>query len=132
LITYSSAHHQASTPAAIAGQDIASSMTTTSTQKELVIESVKKVNILDGHSLQAVTMQTLFPQAKFPQWRLAPDERPAWREKRIERATACADSGCIAFVHATWERDKTLSVRHVYYAYAIGGWITDSRFALRP
>ena len=76
-------------------------------------------------------MQTLFPQAKLPQWRPAPEEGPAWREKRIERATACADSGCIAFVHATWERDKTLSVRHVYYAYAIGGWITDSRFALR-
>ena len=121
----------ASLPVAISGWELDTAATTQSIDAERRLESVEAVYVRDGRSLQVVAMETLRPQAKLPEWRLAPDAQPAWRDKRLDRATGCAGSRCLAFVHVTWERDKTHSVRHVYYAFAIGSWVTDSRFALR-
>ena len=40
-------------------------------------------------------------------------------------------AACFAFRHSTWRPDKQQRSRHVYAAYAIGGYTTDSRLALR-
>ena len=41
------------------------------------------------------------------------------------------DSNCVPFLHASWTRDKTEQLLHIYFAYSIGNFTTDSRFALR-
>jgi hypothetical protein len=37
----------------------------------------------------------------------------------------------MTLVDSTWQRDKNRELRHVYYAYSIGGFNTASKFALR-
>ena len=85
----------------------------------------------NGRDMQVVIVETLSPTAKLPESRLAPHDNNVWREKQIRNETACVVSGCMAFVHSTWQRDKSQQLRHVYYAYSIGRFTTDSRFALR-
>jgi hypothetical protein len=34
-------------------------------------------------------------------------------------------------LHSTWLRDKSQQLRHVYYAYSLGGFTTDSKLAFR-
>jgi hypothetical protein len=34
-------------------------------------------------------------------------------------------------LHSTWLRDKSQQLRHVYYAYSLGGFTTESKLAFR-
>jgi exosortase len=85
----------------------------------------------DGRDMQVVIVETLSPTAKLPESRLAPHDKYIWREKQVRNEAACVASHCMAFVHSTWQRDKSQQLRHVYYAYNVGSFTTDSRFALR-
>jgi exosortase/archaeosortase family protein len=95
------------------------------------IEVAETIYGRHGRSLHLIAIEALSPSAKLPESRLAPEERPPWREKHTDRARGCPESRCTAFIHVTWERDKTHQVRHVYYVYALGAYVTDSRFVLR-
>jgi len=62
---------------------------------------------------------------------LVPADGGPWREHRTEHESGCVGAACFAFRHSTWRPDKQQRSRHVYAAYAIGGYATDSRLALR-
>jgi len=84
-----------------------------------------------GRDVQVVIVEPLSANAKLPESRLVPRDRGAWRQKQIQHETACAASRCIGVVHSTWQRDKGDQLRHVYYAYTIGSFTTDSKLRLR-
>jgi len=94
-------------------------------------ESISMNYRSDGRDLQVVIVETLSPTAKLPESRLAPHDENIWHEKQVRNEAACVASHCMGFVHSTWQRDKSPQLRHVYYAYTIGSFITDSKFALR-
>jgi hypothetical protein len=85
----------------------------------------------NGHDIQVVIVDTFSPTAKLPESRLAPHDKYIWRDRQVKDELACVASNCIALRHFTWQRDKSEELRHVYYAYSIGKFTTNSRFALR-
>lgn len=94
-------------------------------------ESTSLVYRRDDRELQVVVVETLAPNVKLPESVLAPDDRTVWRDKPIDREAACTAARCFALRHASWQHDKSLQLRHAYFAYSIGDFVTDSRFALR-
>jgi hypothetical protein len=81
--------------------------------------------------IEVVIVEPLSPDIKLPESRLAPHDGSIWRQKQVQREAACAVSRCISFLHSTWLRDKGEQLRHVYYAYSIGSFTTESKLALR-
>ncbi len=81
--------------------------------------------------MQVAVVEPLLSNAKLAEAGLAPGDRKVWREKQVQHETACAVSGCIELLHSTWQRDKGHQLRHVYYAYSIGSFTTNSKLALR-
>ena len=118
-------------PRSIGGWEIDERRTVRHVDQDGRLETVQATYVRDSHDITAVRVTALQRDAKLPESRLAPDDRSRWREKGTGRATGCADAHCVAFVHAVWERGKGEHVRHVYYAYTLGGFVTDSRFAIR-
>ena len=94
-------------------------------------ESISLTYHRNGHDMHVVIVDTLSPTAKLPESRLAPRDENIWREKRIDNEVTCVASNCIALRHATWQREKSQQLRHVYYAYSIGKFTTNSKLALR-
>jgi exosortase len=82
----------------------------------------------DGRQIRLVVVES---DAKLPESKLAPADAGVWREKIIRSERGCVATHCIEFRHAIWQRTKTHEVRHVYFVYNIGGFVTDSRLALR-
>ncbi len=85
----------------------------------------------NGQDMRVVIVEPLSPNAKLPESRLAPDPGNDWRENRVEKQISCVESNCLTLMHRTWQRGKSQELRHVYYAYSIGGYITESKLALR-
>lgn len=83
----------------------------------------------NGQDMHVVIVES--PTAKLQESRLAPDDKIIWRERRIQKQTSCVASDCLSLLHTTWQRDKSRELRHVFYAYSIDNFTTDSRFALR-
>lgn len=81
--------------------------------------------------MRVVVVETLYPNAKLPESRLAPREHEVWHEVRTQKETGCADSRCLSVLHSTWQRGEEYLPRHVYYAYSMGRFSTDSKLALR-
>jgi hypothetical protein len=94
-------------------------------------ESTNLVYRRDDRELRVVIVETLAPTVKLPESALAPSGQTVWREKPIYREAACTAARCFALRHATWQSDKGRQLRHAYFAYSIGDFVTDSRFALR-
>ena len=93
-------------------------------------ESISLTYHRNGHDMHVVIVDTLSPIAKLPESRLAPRDKNIWRERQIENEV-CVATNCIALRHATWQRDKSQELRHVYYTYSIGKFTTNSKLALR-
>ncbi len=85
----------------------------------------------NGQDMQVVIVETVSPTAKLQESRLAPGDKNIWRERRVQKQTSCVASDCLTLLHTTWQRDKSRELRHVFYAYSIDSFTTDSRFALR-
>ena len=84
-----------------------------------------------GRAIDVVLVEPLSPDGKLPESRLAPHDGSVWRQKQLQREAACSVSRCIGFSHATWLRDKSEQLRHVYYAYSLGSFTTDSKLVFR-
>lgn len=94
-------------------------------------ESISLTYRQRGRDIQAVIVEPLSSNAKLPESRLAPHDKDIWRQKQVQREAACAASDCIRLLHSTWQRDKGQQLRHVYYAYSIGSFSTESKLAFR-
>lgn len=117
-------------PQELAGWRLASSAPAWSVDHDHRLESLTLAYRRNGRELGVVIVEPLAPDAKLPESRLAPGPRSEWREHRIEKQVGCAQSHCMTLVHKTWQRGKG-ERRHVYYAYSIGGYVTESPLALR-
>jgi exosortase/archaeosortase family protein len=84
-----------------------------------------------GRDIEVVIVEPLSPDIKLPESRLAPHDGAVWRQKQVQHESACAVSRCVRFLHSTWLRDKSQQLRHVYYAYSLGGFTTESKLAFR-
>jgi hypothetical protein len=118
-------------PKNISGWDLADSAAVWSIDERERTESISATYHRNGHDMHVVIVDTLSPTAKLPESRLAPHDNNIWRERQADNEVACAASNCIDLRHVTWQRDKSQELRHVYYAYSIGKFTTNSRFALR-
>ncbi len=85
----------------------------------------------NGKDMRVVVVETLSPAAKLQESRLGPGDKSIWRERRVQEQTSCVASDCLTLMHTTWQRDKSRELCHVFHAYSIGTFATDSRFALR-
>jgi exosortase len=82
-------------------------------------------------NVQVVIVEPLSSNTKLPESRLVPHDEGIWRQKQVQHETACAISRCIRFLHSTWQRDKGQHLRHVYYAYSLGSFTTESKLGIR-
>jgi exosortase len=94
-------------------------------------QSIRILYQRDGRNVEVVIAETLVPKAKLPESLLVPADGGPWREHRTEHERGCVGPACFEFRHSTWRPEKQQRSRHVYAAYAIGGFTTDSRLALR-
>ncbi|MHB1199831.1 MAG: archaeosortase/exosortase family protein [Polaromonas sp.] len=118
-------------PQNISGWELASPAAAWSVDPQSRTEFLTLTYRRKGQGMQVVIVETLSPTAKLPESRLAPADRSIWREGQVRKETSCVASNCMTLLHATWQRSKSMELRHVYYAYCIGSFITDSRLALR-
>ena len=94
-------------------------------------ESVETTYRRDARQMHVIVVDALSPTAKLQPGELVLRDKGAWREKQVQRVSGCIAAGCVPLVHVTWQRDKGHDLRHVYYAYSVGAFITDSQLALR-
>jgi exosortase len=85
----------------------------------------------DARTLDLVLVEALDQDAKLPEAPLAPGAHAVWREKQVKSETACAGADCVAVRHATWQRESSPAVRHVYLVYGVGAFTSDSRLTAR-
>jgi exosortase len=84
-----------------------------------------------GRDIEVMIVEPLSSSIKLPESKLAPHDGNIWRQKQVQHEVACAVSRCVRFLHYTWQRDKGQQLRHVYYAYSIGSFTTESKLAFR-
>lgn len=118
-------------PQALSGWKLADSPAAWSVDAQSRTASIELTYRRDNRDLKVVIVETRAPTAKLPQWRFAPRDHTVWRERQVRRESGCSAAGCIALVHTTWQRDRSRELRDAYYAYSVGGFTTDSRFAVR-
>jgi hypothetical protein len=118
-------------PQNISGWDLATPSAAWSVDQQHSLEFMQLTYRRQDRDMHVEIVETLSPTAKLPESRLAPDDSNIWREKQTRYEEVCAAKRCIAFRHSTWQREKSQELRHIYYAYSIGRFTTESRFALR-
>lgn len=118
-------------PQRISGWELVSPVAAWSVDPQSSTESLTLTYRRKGQDMQVVIVETLSPTAKLPESRLAPRDKNIWREGQVQKETSCVASNCMTLLHTTWQRNKSQELRHVYYAYSIGSFTTDSRLALR-
>jgi exosortase len=94
-------------------------------------ESINLTYRRHDRDIEVVVVEPLSPDIKLPESRLAPHDGAIWRQKQVQHESACAVSRCVRFLHSTWQRDKSQQLRHVYYAYSLGGFTTESKLGFR-
>ena len=85
----------------------------------------------DARTLDLILVEALDQDAKLPEAPLAPGAHAVWRETQVNSETVCAGADCVAVRHATWQRESSPDVRHVYVVYGVGGFTSDSRLTAR-
>jgi exosortase/archaeosortase family protein len=94
-------------------------------------ESIELAYRHRGQDIRIVIVEPLSGGAKLPESRLVPRDEGVWRQKQIQQESACTALRCIRLLHSTWQHDKGEQLRHVYYAYSIGTFTSDSKLAFR-
>ena len=115
----------------ISGWDLVKPAETWTVDPATRTESISLTYHRNGRDIEVVIVEPLSPNSKLPESRLTPHDGAAWRQKQVQHESACAVSRCVRFLHSTWLRDKSQQLRHVYYAYSLGSFTTDSKLALR-
>jgi len=115
----------------ISGWDLVKPAETWTVDPATRTESTSRMYRRNGRDIEVVIVEPLSPDIKLPESRFAPHDGAVWRQKQVQRESACAVSRCVRFLHSTWLRDKSQQLRHVYYAYSLGGFTTDSKLAFR-
>jgi len=115
----------------ISGWDLVKPAETWTVDPATRTESTSLMYRRNGRDIEVVIVEPLSPDIKLPESRFAPHDGAVWRQKQVQRESACAVSRCVRFLHSTWLRDKSQQLRHVYYAYSLGGFTTDSKLAFR-
>lgn len=99
--------------------------------KQSDTESIAVTYQHKGQEMRVLIIETLSADAKLPEFRLSQVGPEVWSDTRVRKETSCIESKCLAFVHTTWQRGKKYLPQHVYHAYSIGSFNTDSKLALR-
>jgi len=81
--------------------------------------------------MEVLIIQPLSSGAKIPESGLVPADAHLWREAQVQRQSGCVDSRCLPLIHTTWQRGMAHEQRHVFHGYVIGGFVTDSKLAMR-
>jgi hypothetical protein len=118
-------------PQNLVGWELAATAAAWSVDESGRSESIRLSYRRNGREIQVAIVEPLSSDAKLAEAGLAPGDSRVWRQKQVQHETACAVSGCIELSHSTWQRDKGHQLRHVYYAYTIGSFTTNSKLALR-
>lgn len=85
----------------------------------------------DGETLGVRVIETMTAEAKLQESEIAPGKANIWHENSIEPQVGCVGAECMKLLHTAWENGKTEERQHVYSSYALGGFYTTSKFALR-
>jgi exosortase/archaeosortase family protein len=115
----------------ISGWDLVKPAETWTVDPATRTESISLTYRRNGRDIEVVIVEPLSPNVKLSESRLTPHDGAVWRQKQVQHGSACAVSRCVRFLHSTWLRDKTQQLRHVYYAYSLGSFTTDSKLAFR-
>jgi exosortase len=115
----------------ISGWDLVKPAKTWTVDPATRTESTSLTYRRQGRDIEVVIVEPLAPDIKLPESRLAPHDGGVWRQKQVQREATCVVSRCIRFLHSTWLRDKSQQLRHIYYAYSLGGFTTESKLAFR-
>ena len=99
--------------------------------KQSDTESIAVTYQHKGQEMRVLIIETLSADAKLPEFRLSQAGPEVWSDTRVRKETSCIESKCLTFVHTTWQRGKKYLPQHVYHAYSIGSFNTDSKLALR-
>ncbi|MFI5445557.1 archaeosortase/exosortase family protein [Polaromonas sp. UC242_47] len=118
-------------PQNISGWELVSPIAAWSVDPQSNNETLTLTYQRNGQEMHVVIVETLSPAAKLQESRLISGDKSIWRERRVQKQTSCVASDCLTLLHTTWQRDRSRELRHVFYAYSIDNFITDSRFALR-
>jgi exosortase len=84
-----------------------------------------------GRDLRVTVTQTRSIQAKLSEEALSPGTHATWQDIRRDTPTDCSTIGCAGLRHTVWRLDKKTPLRHVYHAYSVADFDTDSKLALR-
>lgn len=83
-----------------------------------------------GETLGVVVFEPMHSAGKLSEQALAPGEK-SWRDMPARRVESCVHIPCQRFLLTTWKRGKAHPPRHTYFAYSVGTFTTESKFALR-
>jgi len=94
-------------------------------------ESIHLTYRRGAQQLEVAIVEALSPSAKVSESSVTPDDRKIWREKQVGSEEGCVGSNCVVFTHSIWQREKRQRLRHVYFVYSIGNFVTGSKFVSR-
>ena len=94
-------------------------------------ESIEAAYQRSGQEVHVVIVETLAAKAKLVESRLSPTGPGTWSDVRTQKEVVCVGATCLTLWHTTWQRGKKYQPRHVFYAYSMGHFNTESRLALR-
>jgi len=83
-----------------------------------------------GRDMRVTVVETLLPAVKLPEAGII-SQAPGWHVTHIDKPTACASALCVALLHRGWQRIGSKDRRELYYLYASGNHVTNSRLGLR-
>jgi len=94
-------------------------------------QSIRARYARGNRALDATLVQARAADAKLVDSALAPGAGSVWREKELRHERSCAADDCVTLVHVIWKKEQRDDLVHEYFAYAVGGGLTDSRVAAR-
>ena len=118
-------------PKRILDRDLVDEPRTWSVDEAGTSESIGLTYRGEHGDLRVFVVEGLSSATKLQESGLVPRGGGTWREKHVAREVGCRSAECVTVVHATWQRERSDDLRHVYFAYAIGDFVTDSKFAIR-
>jgi len=85
----------------------------------------------NGRDMQVVVVEALSPSTKLKVPVPAADDHGVWREKERRTEVGCAGTECVRLSHVVWQLERSERLRHLYYVYGIGSFVTESKLAAR-
>lgn len=125
------AQHASVTPIEMQHWKLTSNMPMWETDLSSNSESLTLTYEKNNQDMRVLIVDTLSPTAKLPLSQLTPGDHQVWREGNVQQYSSCVASTCIDLKHATWRKNQSTKVRHIFYAYSVAGFNTVSKLSLR-